>query len=1152
MTVKYDQKTKTWSVKYEKDDLPVTKEIKIKIPVIKQRVSYGGKNGPYYTSYRENVDFTFNVDDSENEIRKKLQDGGYKVQSGWSWMGAIKDPQVESIKEQQVTLRGQNKRNEEANNIAKQNNEIYKNIYTAGTRLQKSKTPGNYLTYVSALNALKGNETTLKSARNEFDKFYTTEIVSLWDQKDAAKVPFEGFENTIRFDPNYYATTTIGAPSKAAWDKAVKENDLDIVGRYGNYESYALWHYSNVGKNQAVKTGQRDPGFKPLTPLDGFDAEKVLETVPGKSDAERQAERDKVVRDILGLQQVDGTYQLRDVLSQYENLVKGDKALEDQWQTAKAEILYSQRFPDEAKQPWAQLYDAVKAETGAEPEIQTASGFGELLTKAYQLDPKKYSSLQPLLNPIKQNTKIGEIDTRLSEYDVALTGATSQAEAKRTQQAAVLQKQFLEDARRAMLEAQRREQRFDLLSGTSFGQELLGMRGNITDSLMQELGVGGILPIGGTKNETLPSRLGFNLDTGKFFGSNNGLLYNWEKWFHDEIEKKYSGGLDVPNDYVPLYLRKPDNNFATQEQLNQWKKYDEAYEKLKQNPNDLAAKNLVNPNNLPKDYIPVNQRKEVKQEWLDYEAQRRAMGWVDQETLANWIQYDDAYKTLQDQKATPQQKADAQKVYDKRPADYIVPEKRIQEDLQFKQDFFNDYLLPRFNASKSMSEFVNYIDVDRDKQNIFQTEDRLTSIKRAAEAASSAWMRSLDALKPTKFNSEYYFDPANYYITKGIGSQEGDVPVLLGEQFQSEWGTEIPKQYVDQKNDVSTAWEAAKQGKTTNDASGKPINWQAKAYLYGLNINNQEDFAKLHFELVGKQKQYDSAPDVFNPKIAQIYLKQVLIPYVSDRYAKIGTVFGEFADPEKFANDFINSLDPLKNREQVEKVLTLYGLDPKTEDLTELKQAIAESIKSGDAVQIREQIKNLNQAGEVPTQEALGVQYIQRASDVKPVSGTTTAGTDALYNKFKEAGYQGSQDEFYSSFMPDATEEDRQIFQSAFGGKGQSLAQTYKDRYTFKSTGDIFTDFQNLQAMAQVEGEQEEESPLAIETIQRQPTKDKKYFTYFPDEADQPSRSKSPFKVKTGQDIINEFRAKLNLPPATTSLEDDSSSPFSGSMFGSF
>lgn len=1140
MGVSYDKATKTWKVEYEKNDRPIQSTVSITVAVPETtRVWRAGSKGGYwdYSTVFVNKTATVDVNGGYWDVINALNAAGIPNPEPWTSERALQAAQVNA--------RAENQRNLDANNIATANNQIYKKVYESGTALQKTKEAGNYLTYKNAIDQLgEGTPGVRAIAKNQFDDFYKNEIVSLWDTKLGAKVPFEGFESTIRFDPDYYGSTDIGKASKELWDKAVKDGNLDFLGRYPNYQAYALYHYSTIGKNEAQKNGQRDPGFKPLTPSDGFEYLKVEETVPSKTDADRQFERDKITGDILGLKPVitekgEETYQLNDVLTRYTDLVTGSKALQDDWNTAKYEIEYAKRFPDEPKKPWAKLYDAVKKADNVEPEVEIESGFGELLTRAFRLNPVDHPDAAVLINKIKADNDVKNVSNKvLSEYDVALTQVTTDKEKAQTEKAGVFRKEFLREAQKELIKAKQAEQKFDLLSGTSFGKEILGLRENLLNSALEESGIGGILSLTGKKQDNLSDKLDLSFDTGKVFGSKNGLLYNWEKWFYDEIEKKYSNGLDVPNDYVPEYARTLDNGFVTPEQAASWKEYDDAFEELKLSPNSLYARQKTDPKNLPKNYVPVDKRQSVKQEWIDYEQARKAQGWVDNKTLIEWSKYDDAYDAL----ARNPNDANAKQIYDQRPADYIPKEKRIDGDIQFKQDFFNQYLMPRFNKSKSMSEFLDYIDVEKNQQNIFQTEDRLQSLSNAAQAASSQWMKSLDSLKPSKFNSQYYFDPGNYYLEKGIGN-EGEIPVLLGDQFKAEWGNTLPKNYLDQKKDVETAWEAARKGLSTKDENGNDINWQAKAYLYGFDVNNKDDFARLHYEVVGQGKQYDGAPDVFNPRIAQIYLKQVLVPYLNKRYAAIGTVFGQFADPAKFAEEFVNSLNLAENKEARDKVFKMYGLDPDTEDLTELKKYITEALSNDSAIEIREQIKKLNEESETPTQELLGVEYIQRDTDKQKLEAKSE---DALFNRFKAAGFQGTEEEFYSEFMPDATEEDKKLYQAAQTGN-------LKDVYSFRPTGDPFTDIGSLEALS---FKFDEEEPKTKTTTTKKTTEPKsKYFSFFPgeDAEEEEEEPSSPVKIKRGSDILAEFKSKLGLSSTAGKSSGSSlSDPFSNSFFGSF
>jgi len=54
----------------------------------------------------------------------------------------------------------------------------------------------------------------------------------------------------------------------------------------------------------------------------------------------------------------------------------------------------------------------------------------------------------------------------------------------------------------------------------------------------------------------------------------------------------------------------------------------------------------------------------------------------------------------------------------------------LQVEQGFAQTFIDQYLKPRFDQSKSMDEFVSYMDVKEEEQNIFQTQDAVKCFKK--------------------------------------------------------------------------------------------------------------------------------------------------------------------------------------------------------------------------------------------------------------------------------------------------------------------------------------------------------------------------------------------------------------------------------------
>ena len=127
---------------------------------------------------------------------------------------------------------------------------------------------------------------------------------------------------------------------------------------------------------------------------------------------------------------------------------------------------------------------------------------------------------------------------------------------------------------------------------------------------------------------------------------------------------------------------------------------------------------------------------------------------------------------------------------------------------------------------------------------------------------------------------------------------------------------------------------------------------------------------------------------------------------------KQGTVFGQFVKPEEFADEMLKGVDPNDN-EQVKQILDKLGLQDFKGTVDEIKKYIADAMRTGSAKQIRENIKYLNEKRRKPTQENLGITYIQRDED--EAADKVKAETE-LYKVFTKAGYKGTESDFYEKF----------------------------------------------------------------------------------------------------------------------------------------
>lgn len=329
----------------------------------------------------------------------------------------------------------------------------------------------------------------------------------------------------------------------------------------------------------------------------------------------------------------------------------------------------------------------------------------------------------------------------------------------------------------------------------------------------------------------------------------------------------------------------------------------------------------------------------------------------------------------------------------------------VKIETQFAKDFIDKYLVPRFNTSKSMNEFVDYLDVKQSEQNPFQTQDLLNAATLVANLRATAYIDQLKATNDRYFDSDFYFNPT-------------------GDKARED-------KYLAQTTNVNADWEKAKAG----DAY-----WTSQAYRFGVDVKDKDAFARMHFQVKGQGQGYDGADDILNASKVSSQIYDVILPALTEEVLKQGTIFGQFIKPEEFADEMLKGLDP-SNKESWQEVLDQYGLSEFKGDIAGLKTYIVDSIQTGSAQDIRAQIKYLNEKRKRPTQELLGVTYIERPEDYTGTGTGTKPGEETeLFKVFKSAGYQGTEDEFYEKFFPDVDRSEQAALTKA--GTGSSFEIT--------------------------------------------------------------------------------------------------------------
>jgi hypothetical protein len=594
-----------------------------------------------------------------------------------------------------------------------------------------------------------------------------------------------------------------------------------------------------------------------------------------------------------------------------------------------------------------------------------------------------------------------------------------------------------------MKKAKAREQEMAMFKGFGAFSEITDINKELSNSILGDSGVGGVLSFmgGGKAQESLEKSL-----TGVTGVNTNNTVYNWQKWFDETLKTKYSKDYSK---FEPLEEKRDVIKAFTSEKTK-GKVFDEGKQEF--------TEDFLNRSGFT-----------TTQDLINFLKKQETEG----QTILDTIKGDpgDNAKTVLDPILSTLTKTikDLDKETDRSfTLNYATDDitNDIKIDAQFARDFIDEYLIPRFDQSKSMDEFVEYLDVRQEEQNPFQTQDIMNAAKLVANLRAKKYLDDVELARKSdvKFDSNFYFSPT------GNKGQE--------------------KKYADQAATVTADWEAAKNG----DAY-----WKTQAYRFGLDINNKDDFAKMHFEVKGQGKGYDPAEDILTASKVSDYIYTQILPALKKEALKSGTVFGQFITPEEFADEMLEGLDP-NDKGTWDEVLKRYEMDDFKGNIDELKEYVKETLRTGSAQEIRENIKYLNEKRQKPTQEKLGITYIERPEDYKDEE---IKGETELYKTFQSAGFKGTEDEFYNDFFPDMDRSEQVLLTKS--GKDESL----------KTSGLDFTD--PFASLGTIESFFDADEPE--ETTDKSEPKTNSYFRIaMGEDEDEPTT-----KSKSGSDILGEF-----------------------------
>ena len=807
----------------------------------------------------------------------------------------------EATKQSNIAL---NKKNEDLNIANTNKNNAYKTTIKAAS----GTSGGDYVTQRQLLKNIAETPGITadfkKNLETNFKNFYRREKLQTWNTSLGADPPHGDFKG------DYYKQQNPEVAQQ--WAEAVKNDDLDITEQYGENNFY--WqHYTRQGK-PAGRRGNPEE----ITRSTDIELEKK------PTEAELQRARDFQ----LGI----------DPVTQSDRLIKIPEIAE-QWEAAKNGDPYWDKL---AKEKYL--------------DVSKKDEFAALFRLSQRPEDKQVSFTY---NINSANGEIGAYGvTQLEDALNQVTGEKNLVDVKRF---GALAQNVLKDTIAEMKKAKVKEQTLSMMSGFGGFSEIMDINKTLTNSILGDSGVGGILSFtsAGKGEESLEKSLQ------KITGVQNNVTYNWQQWFDKTLKEKYNKEIEL------------------------------------------------------------------------------------------------GYTTKQ---ATEQVKIDG----------------------EFARTFIDKYLIPRFNTSRSMDEFVEYLDVRQEEQNPFQTQTLVDALKLTADKRAKTYLDDVAIKDPRKFNAEFYFNPT------GAKSQK--------------------EEYANQAAAVAADWETAK---TNPDALINPKlkdlgSWAKQAYRFGIDLTDKNAFARLHFELIGSMPKdpddlrqgtkYDGADDILSQAKVQDFIYNEIFPVLEKEAAGTKNAFVGFFTPEEFADEMLRGFDPA-DTDSWNEVLQRYGLTSFKGTVEELKEYIAQTLRTGSAQDIREQIKYLNEKRKKPTQQVLGLTYIERPEDFKDEQAS---GDTELYKTFQSAGFQGTEDEFYDKFFPDLDRSEQTLLTKA--GKNSAL-KTFGLDFSdpFASLGTVESFFADENAAEDAKNTDKDSNT------------DSSFFSLGSDEED------TDYKSATGQKILGEF-----------------------------
>jgi len=978
-----------------------------------------------------------------------------------------------------------NEKNHKINEINRKRNKQLANL--KNTVLPSTK-GHDYVEQREKLRDFDLDQETKSAIEKEFRNYYKEEKIVEWDSSLAAPIP--GVAGS-KFDADYYRSLTKGKTNDVGekWKEAEEDDDIDITERYGDSNTYALQDWSNTGRHAGLRAYEKEN----LVFSDTY-----KESLGGSIAAIPQGSFEDALEGKLFMTP-EGWKDLAGANDWYKSDVK-DRQLGIGEIGSQTERLFKIPYinnefnkANNGDEYWLKLAREKRL------NVKKKDDFVLLFRLSEREEDKDIQFINNVNNPYF---------TGITELEDAVNQAAGEDVETDVKKFGALTQSVLKDTIAEMKKAKQNEQFISTISGFGGFSEIMDMNRTLTNSILGDSGVGGYMSMmGGGKGEEKLEESIQNLS-----GIGNSVTYNWQKWFDERLVEKYSKGykelfpLQRANQIIEKYqeFTKPgrakeqekifnkSTGAFTKEFLNQVGfNTTEELEDFLNNPENFPAYNLEaeNPDargELDGKHLLAKLKDEI---YLSESDRTSGLGTKkDNEWLEALKDNINTRFTDKSEELGVEDSINLATGTEDDP-DTLEDESIISIESDFARDFINNYLTKRFDTSRSMDEFVEYLDIRDEEQNPFQTQDLLNAVKQTAELESKAYLSSFSNTDYAGFNASYYLDPTQVeteYVARATRNEE-------------------------QRDRIAKDWDATKQ--TPDELIDEDLpalgTWTQQFYRYGINPKDpnlseeerREQFAKMHYELIGRSNKFDGAEDMMSVDKVKDHIYTNILPNLSDEALKQGTVFGQFLKPEEWADDILQGLDPY-DKKTWKEALQRFGLEHYEGDFDEFKDYVAEALRTSSAQEIREQIKYLNEKRQRPTQDKLGISYIEREEDYKDEQSKPDS---ELYKTFQDAGFQGTEDEFYNDFFPDVDRSEQQLLTK--GGKDDPLKTFGLDMSDpFASLGTVSSFF-----------EQDEDESDEVE--KDEDSTGKSYFTFDTDD----DGLDWDYKPKKKEQVFDEF-----------------------------